>query len=141
MSKAKFRAMREQSGYSQQALANAIGVKVLTIKRWEHEKQTAQPSPDAWQVLEQTLAAQREAADYAVEVALQAEELPNSPRRAVLTYYRDQAMYDAYGRDEGYFGVANANARAAGEALELEGFEVEYRYPTEGAISTPGSRY
>ena len=59
----------------------------------------------------------------------------------VMTYFRDQDMYDEFGRDEGPYGVANANARAAAAELERLGLEVEFRYPTEGAMRTPGSRY
>lgn len=140
--KAGFRALREQVGYSQQALADAMGVNVRSVKRWEHEGCPYDAPADAWELLEKRLDVQRKMAAHAVEVAeAAASELGKDAVMAPITYYRDQAMYDDHGRDEGYFGVANANARAAGDALEQRGFAVEYRYPEEGAVRTPGSRY
>ena len=142
MTKADFRSMRERAGYSQQALADALDVNIRTIKRWEHEADVSQPPADAWEMLEAALDTQRQMAAYAVNVAREQEAaLGEKPKAIRLTYFRDQAMFDRYGRDEGYFGAANANARAAAEELIREGYEVEFRYPTDGAISTPGSRY
>lgn len=142
MSKADFRAMRELAGYSQQALADALNVNVRTVKRWEHENDSSEAPKDAWELLGNVVKTQLKAADYTLQIAIeQAEAHPAAVRKATLTYYRDQAMYDRYGRDEGYFGIANANSRAAASELIHEGFMVEYRYPTEGAITTPESRY
>ena len=142
MTKADFRAMRETAGYSQQALADALNVNVKTVKRWEHEADASQPPVDAWDLLEAALGVQRRMAAYAVNVARKQEAaLGAKPQAVQLTYFRDQAMFDRYGRDEGYFGIANATARAAAIELMREGFMVEFRYPTEGAVSAPGSRY
>ena len=63
------------------------------------------------------------------------------PEQVVLTYFRDQQMYDDHGRDVGRFGQANATARAVAFALEDLGCNVVFAYPDEGAISTEGSRY
>jgi len=49
--------------------------------------------------------------------------------------------YDAMGHDSGPVGVADANARAVAAVLEERGYDVEFCYPQEGAIRTPGSRY
>ena len=51
------------------------------------------------------------------------------------------AHLDALGRGEGYYGVANANARALAGKLRRAGYAVEFRYPGGGAVKTPGSRY
>lgn len=140
--KAGFRALREQVGYSQQALADAMGVNVRSVKRWEHEGCPYDAPADAWELLEEQLDMQRRMTAYVVETAESAaKELGKDAVAIPITYYRDQTMYDEHGRDEGYFGVANANARAAGSALEQRGFVVEYRYPEEGAVRTPDSRY
>lgn len=64
-----------------------------------------------------------------------------APDLVPLTYFRSQEEYDAFGRDAGPFGVANANSRAVADALMARGIEVEFRYPDEGAVRTPGSRY
>lgn len=140
MSKAGFRAMREQSGYSQQALANLLSVNVKTVKRWEHEADASMPPKDAWAALTATLSMQRQMSAYAVEVATKQAAMLGCPNVVQLTYYRDQAMYDLYGRDEGYFGVANANSRAVAEALRSEGYEVEFSYPTDSAPSIEAAR-
>lgn len=58
-----------------------------------------------------------------------------------ITYYRDQVMYDEFGCDPGPYGQANANARAMAYELERRGISVEFRYPGEDAVHTPGSRY
>lgn len=137
MTKAGFRAMREQTGYSQQALADALHVNTRTVKRWEHEADASMPPADAWELLEKALDTQRRMAAYAVEVVREQEaNLGIEPQAVKLTYYRDQAMFDRYGRDEGYFGVANANSRAAATALLTEGYEVEFSYPSENDSSS-----
>lgn len=142
MRKADFRAMREMTGYSQQALANVLDVNVKTVKRWEHEADASQPPVDAWELLEAALDTQRQMAAYAVSVAREQEAtLGAKPKAVQLTYFRDQVMFDCYGRDKGYFGIANANARAAATELMREGLSIEFRYPTDSAITTPGSRY
>ncbi len=142
MTKAQFRAMREQAGYSQQALADALSVNVRTVKRWEHEGYDGEAPGDAWELLSSALDVQREMALYALDTVKSVErEAGRNAACVPITYYRDQAMYDQSGREEGYFGVANANARAAAELLTREGRRVEFRYPPEGAIRTPGSRY
>lgn len=74
-------------------------------------------------------------------VAQQVESFGMEPVTVPITYYKDQAMYDEYGRDEGPFGQANANARAVATALEQRGIKVTFNYPLHGAIRTDGSRY
>lgn len=140
MSKATLRALREQCGHSQQSLADALGVNVRSVKRWEHEADASVPPKDAWVALTATLSMQRQMAAYAVEVATKQAAMLGCPNVVQLTYYRDQAMYDLYGRDEGYFGVANANSRAAAEALRSKGYEVEFSYPTDSAPSIEAAR-
>lgn len=80
--------------------------------------------------------------DYAFEVADdQIEQTGKLPEQVVLTYYRDQQMYDDHGCDFGRFGQANATARAVAFVLEDIGCNVVFAYPDEGAISAEGSRY
>ena len=75
------------------------------------------------------------------EVRRQVKAIGRKPDCRPITYYREQAQYDALGRDEGYYGVANANARALSGKLRRAGYTVEFRYPGQGAVKTPGSRY
>lgn len=133
--------MREQAGYSQQALADALNVNVKTVKRWEHEADSSMPPADAWELLETALGVQRRMAAYAVSVAQKQEAaLGVRPKAVQLTYYRDQTMFDLYGRDEGYFGVANANNRAAAATLQAEGYSVAFSYPCEDDSSIKAAR-
>lgn len=46
-----------------------------------------------------------------------------------LLYYPNQHVYDAvHKRDHGYYGVANANARAVAQELEALGYDVAWKY-------------
>lgn len=141
--KAAFKASREQVGLKQADLAAALGVETRSVRRWESPAAEGYRAPeDAWRILEEAREAQRRQMAYALEVVrTQAGALGQAPAAVTLTYYRDQEQYDACGRDKGPVGVANANARAVADALEREGYAVEWRYPDEGAIKTPGSRY
>ena len=85
---------------------------------------------------------QESIAEHCREVTMRAqEETGRMPDAVTLTYYRSQEQYDELGRDEGWYGVANANARAVAAELKRYGFSVEFRYPDDGALRTPGSRY
>ena len=141
--KAALKALRETVGMTQRDLADALGVEARSVKRWESAAAEGYRAPaEAWAVLEGARETQRQQVAYALEVVRgQAEKLGHAPDAVALTYYRDQAQYDACGRDEGPYGVANANARAVAGALEREGVAVEWRYPDEGAVRTPGCRY
>lgn len=137
---AGFRALRERVGLSQSDLAEELGVALRSVKRWERGLFDA---PDeAWDVLGSYAETQEQMVDHAREIVLSVgEEAGRRPDEIVLTYYRTQEEYDAHGRDEGPYGVANANARAVAAELAHYGVETCFRYPDEGAISTPGSRY
>lgn len=135
--KAQFKALRERVGMSQQDVADALGVSCRTVKRWEHEADRREPPADAVELLERQLGTQREMVDYMVGVCERVtEEAGRMPSLVPITYYRDQYMYDEFGRDSGPFGVANANARAVAQELEALGYEVEFRYPCEDTDSS-----
>ena len=56
---------------------------------------------------------------------------------APITHYRGRAIYDEVGRNRNLFGQANAYAMA--HELERPGISVEFRYPGEDVVRTPGS--
>lgn len=141
--KAEFRALRETVGFSQHALAAELGVSPLSVKRWERpDIDGYNPPADAWDMLDSYLAAHdRMVAEMFAEVRRQVKAIGRKTDCIPITYYRDQAQLDALGRDEGYYGVANANARDLAGKLRRAGYTVEFRYPGQGAVKTPGSRY
>ena len=53
------------------------------------------------------------------------------PQSVVMPYYRDQAEYDEYGRDEGCFSFANAVTRACLAAFDDLGVPTRLYYPAE----------
>ena len=137
--KADFRARRETIGLTQGDVARACGVSLRTVKRWEHPD-WPEPPEDAWDWLVGMHDRHDDAVDAMVDQAL-ATAREHGPDVVSITYYRDQAQYDACGRDDGPLGFVNSIAREVALDLVGEGFEVEFRYPDEGAVSTPGSGY
>ena len=130
--KAGFKALREDLGMSQGDLAREAWCNIQSVKRWEKEGNSWDPPARAWAALEEAASRQREAVAEALETARATEdEAGHKPDAVEVTYFRDQAMYDEFGREEGPFGVANANARAAARALRAEGYDVVFRYPSD----------
>lgn len=140
MTKADFRAIRETIGLTQGDVAKACGVSLRTVKRWEHPD-WQEPPDDAWEWLLDMHDRHDALVDKAVGRALAIVGERGEPAAVVITYYRDQPQYDAHGRDPGPYGFANSIAREVALDLNGKGIETEFRYPDEGAISTPGSRY
>ena len=126
MRAAQFRAIREMLGLSQQDVADAVEVDRRSVKRWESGEY---PVPDD---VAEWLMAERASADYTVRNVvkdiLSAEVVPAT---VSLTYYRTQEEYDSFRRDDGPFGISNANARRVADALEAEGIACEFYYPGE----------
>ncbi|WP_367113837.1 helix-turn-helix transcriptional regulator [uncultured Slackia sp.] len=113
-------------GLSQQDVAEAVGVDRRSVKRWESGEY---PVPDD---VAEWLMGEKAAADYTVRNVvkdiLSAEVVPAT---VSLTYYRTQEEYDEHGRDDGPFGISNANARRVADALEAEGIACKFCYPGE----------
>ena len=136
--KADFRATRETIGLTQGDVAKALGVSLRTVKRWEHPD-WQEPPEDAWAWLLEMHERHDALVDEAVDRALVIASERSEPESVVITYYRDQAQYDAHGREPGPYGFANSVAREVALDLNGEGIETEFRYPDDDAISTPGS--
>lgn len=133
--KADFKAQREALGYTQLNMAQALGVDVRTVKRWEKPNQP-EPPADAWAWLDAEADRFEQMLDFSVNKAVD-----SGAGHVVLTYYRTQEQFDQCGRDSGAYGFANALSRAVGYELERENLDIEYRYPDDGAVRTSGSRY
>lgn len=125
-SKADFRATREMLGMTQQDVADAVSVRVLTIKRWERGDQ--EPPADVLAWLEDLSEAQRETVEAAVSAAVASAPPHGSVQ---LTYYRTQQQYDELGGDDSPFGMANANARLVAARLDAMGYAVGWAYPDD----------
>lgn len=141
--KADFAALRETVGLTQANLADDLGVNPRSVKRWEQPGMEGyEPPADAWDVLDSYAETQRQMVEHCRETAMQArEQTGRMPDAVTLTYWRSQEQYDELGRDRGWYGVANANARAVAAELARYGFAVRFAYPGDGAIHTPASRY
>lgn len=126
ISAAQFRATREMLGLSQQDVADAVEVDRRSVKRWESGEY---PVPDD---VAEWLMEGKASADYTVRNVVKdilSSEFP--PATVSLTYYRTQEEYDEHGRDDGPFGISNANARRVADALEAEGIACKFCYPGE----------
>lgn len=141
---AGFSALIELTGISRQALADALGVRDRTVRRWCIATDEGEwHAPDnAWEFLEALYEQQQAAIDAALDqLDLVRGSQGHDPDEVVLTYFRSQPEYDEHGRDEGNFACVNATARAVADALVSEGVPVRFEYWDTGAVQTPGSRY
>lgn len=140
---AGFAALIDLVGISRQGLADVLGVRVQSVRRWcisTDEAEWHAPAT-AWEILEGLYARQQQAVDAALDRLDAARDAGREPEEVVLTYFRSQPEHDEHGRDPGSFAVANATARAVAAALAAEGVPVRFEYWDTGAIRTPGSRY
>ena len=126
--KATFRALRDEVGLSQADFAALMGVHLNSVKRWENPNFSQQPPADAFATLDDLLNER----DFLVRKTLHNGALDFEHAQAItLTYYRDQAEFELFGRDEGNFKIANANARAVARALKERGLTVDFCYPQD----------
>lgn len=139
--KATFKALRETVGLSQDNVAKDLGVSVISVKRWERPGYQYPPA-DAWEYMLDAYRAHCDAVNGALDQVDEiADFVGRYPELVSITYWRTQEQYDRLERDPGHVGMINARARAVGGGLLEQGIEVEWRFPEEGAVSTPGSRY
>lgn len=125
--KATFKAERESLGLTQNDIAEELGVRILSVKRWENPGKAAYAPPEAaWDLLEEIGEKMVRTVDEAVNAVL--ENVPEGGS-VQLTYYRTQEQYDEFGRDAGSVNVANANARRVAIELRRLGYTVGWAYP------------
>lgn len=122
---AGFRALRESLGLSLADVAEAMGVRERSVRRWEACGDNYPPE-DAWEWLEGMQRRFEEGVSHALSVVER-----SGAGRASITYYRSQEEYDAMGRDEGPYGFTNAISREVALTLQAEGIEVALMFPEE----------
>ena len=127
-SKAAFRAMRETIGITQQGLADLVGVKILSVKRWESPKYPQQ-SPDAvWDLLHELESEQIHTCHNALAVASKRLQNSTEDRECIeVPYWSSAADYESSrGSEELTWTEANANSRRLAVLLEDRGVSVQW---------------
>ena len=128
------KAIRDRVGLSQQDVADALGVTILTVKRWEDPHGSTIPTVYKT-LLADALADHQLAVKTAMETVMaQEDQRGDAPQLVRLYYYRSQADYDKYGRDSGKVSVVNARIREAYTLLQYEGYDVYLLYKSEPDI-------
>lgn len=129
---ASFRALREMCGVTQQQVADRLGVRVVTIKRWERGDS---PVPEDAMALIMSAMAEHDAgvADDLARILASAE--PGA--EICMPYYRSQAQADLDcdpGETAGPYNFLNAITRSTAERLVAMGYRVSFSYPDEERI-------
>lgn len=118
--KAEFRATREALGITQQSLADELGVKILSVKRWEQPKYPQHATARVWELFADLLDMQESAVRDALMTAGDAVELP---------YWMSAKDFDDLA-DEKEPGTswteANATRRAIAQDLRAHGVTVTW---------------
>jgi DNA-binding transcriptional regulator YiaG len=128
-SKAEFRAMRESLGLTQQRLADLMGVRILSVKRWELPTYPQQAPGDAWRLLDSMMERQDEAIGEALKQVREiAGQMEGEPAAIALPYWSSQRDYDEHhhAEDEGTWTEANADSRRLASMLRWLGYKVRW---------------
>lgn len=130
-SKAEFRAMREALGVTQQRLADDLGVKVLSVKRWESPKYPQQAPGEAWELLDMLMAVQDSAVQAALDqVSTITDEHDAEPREIVMPYWSSQTDYMEHhymaAESDASWTEVNATSRRTAIMLTWLGFKVRW---------------
>lgn len=137
-SKAEFRALREMVGMTQQHMARLLDVEVRSVKRWESSSMPTYHAPqDAWDILDDSIAAQRRAVSFALgKVDEIAESAGHDPATVELTYWTSQEDYATYHsiEDGGDWRQANANSRLVAFTLHERGIGVRWIAGVESKV-------
>lgn len=132
---AKLRAKRELCGLTLEELANECGCDWHDIRSLEEPWRGVGVSEDVAVAVAARLAELQERMgdmlDYAVNVYEEFADAQDGVKAILVPYYRDQAEYDEYGRDEGCFSFANAVTRACLAAFDDFGVPTRLYYPAE----------
>lgn len=132
--KIQFKALRECVGLSQSDLARLMDVNVRSVRRWESASYDSYHAPaPAWELLQNLLQRQKEAALSAAEVIEeQKQNFGKSPKVVNISYWRNQEDYDKCGRDKGSYLIANTNSRAAAQYVVINNLCDEVQFLESG---------
>lgn len=134
--KAWLRATRERIGLSQAGLASMADVTVDMVKKWENPKYAVRVPEDVVAIVQAML--EKHQAIVADALAGVQEMCDGHdgllPEYTQIIYYRTQAEYDRYGKDDSdglpdSYQIVNARSRETAAHLEHRGIDVEYIYP------------
>lgn len=133
---AKLRAKRELCGLTLEELANECGCDWHDIRSLEEPWRGVEVSDDVAVAvgahLEELQEHMGDMLDYVMEIYEAFADVKQiDPQAIVMPYYRDQAEFDEYGRDEGSFSFANAVTRACLAAFDGFGVPTKLYYPGE----------
>lgn len=141
-SKAELRAVRESLGLTQQRMADLLGVKVLSVKRWELPRYPQQAPDDAWELLDDHMRRQ----DVAVQAALSqmdriAMNMGGYPDEVALPYWSSAEDYKMHhylddGGAESWVEV-NATNRRIAFALRERDIAVRWVDGSENVVPKP----
>ena len=136
LSGAKLRAKRELVGLTVEELANECGCDWHDVRSLEEPWRGVAVSDDVAVAVGVCLDELQERLSRALDYVLDVYEefagfAQEGPQVIVMPYYRDQAEYDEYGRDEGCFSFANAVTRACLAAFDDLGAPTRLYYPAE----------
>jgi transcriptional regulator with XRE-family HTH domain len=128
-SSAEFRMRRELCGIELAELADELGVRIDTAKRWENPNKGMPPSVRAWAYIDSAYAALLEAVGAAVQQVEDTADALGEPREVHVAYRRGNQPT----RDGLTVGRSNAVARASALALTVLGYAATAEWADEGA--------
>lgn len=128
-SSAEYRFRREACGIEIAEIADALGVRLDTAKRWENPKKGMPPSARAWAYVDSAYIELLGAVEAAIQQVEDAADELGEPREVHLAYRRGNQPT----RNGETVGRANATARAAGIALVSLGYDVAVEWADEGS--------
>lgn len=128
-SSAEFRMRRELCGIEIAEIAEDLGVRLDTAKRWENPKKGLPPSVRAWAYVDSAYLELLNAVEHSVsQVEETADEL-GEPNEVHVAYRRGNQPT----RDGMTVGRSNAVARASALALTVLGYSATAEWADEGA--------
>jgi len=128
-SAAEFRMRRELCGIELAEIADDLGVRLDTAKRWENPNKGMPPSLRAWAYVDSAFLALLDAVEAAVSQVEETAEALGEPREVHVAYRRGNQQT----RDGLTVGRSNAIARASALALTVLGYVATAEWADEGA--------